>query len=83
MLVFSRKSFKIFINICCLLTVAFMIGYWLYKYEIEDRDIGEVDYVTFKEAAKVHYPTLSICFENPIICKRIMCITTKCLQDSF
>ena len=67
MMIFSRKDVTIFFNICCIVALIFMIGYWFYKYEIQDRDIGVVDYRTFKQEENIKYPIVSICFRNPIV----------------
>ena len=41
-----------------------MISYWIYKFEVEDRDIGVVDYQPF-ENADIEIPVLYTCLENP------------------
>ena len=43
-----------------------MLIYWAYKYEIEDRDIGVVDYVSLQHSDDIPFPVLSICLVNPI-----------------
>lgn len=47
-----------------------MIGYWFYKFEIEDRNVGVVDY-ELMENTDVEYPALSVCIENPFIQKEL------------
>ena len=47
---FNRKTFETCFWIICVIGVTCMIGYWLYKFEIDDRDIGVVDYKSFEEA---------------------------------
>ena len=44
-----------------------MIGYWFYKFEVEDRDIGVVDYVAIEEAVDIKPPVASLCFIDPFI----------------
>ena len=44
-----------------------MIGYWFYKFEVEDRDIGVVDYVLIEEAVDIKPPVASLCFIDPFI----------------
>ena len=56
---------KIFQMLCCIV-VLIMVGYWLYKFKIEDRDIGVVDYELL-EKAEVDFPAVSICFRNPFL----------------
>ena len=41
-----------------------MIGYWLYKYEIEDRDIGVVDYISLVDATDIDFPRLTLCIKS-------------------
>ena len=67
MILFERKVIKILFTIICSTVVAGMVGYWYYKYEIEDRDIGVVDYLTLEEATDVEFPVLTICLINPFV----------------
>ena len=60
---------KIFQMLCCIV-VLIMVGYWLYKFKIEDRDIGVVDYELL-EKAEVDFPVVSICFRNPFLEKEL------------
>ena len=62
-----QYSFKI----VCVIGVACGGSYWLYKYEVEDRDIGVVDYVAFEEATNVEFPVASVCFTNPFINQKL------------
>ena len=39
-----------------------MIGYWVYKFEIEDRDIGVVDFVPLDEGTDINLPFVTLCF---------------------
>ena len=41
-----------------------MVGYWFYKFNVEDRDIGTVDYTSFKDSSRISYPVASLCFES-------------------
>ena len=47
-----------------------MVGYWIYKYKVEDRSIGVVDYVLLREAEDIKLPVVSLCFENPFLKKK-------------
>ena len=72
MITFTRKNVKIFCNICCIMALVCMIGYWFYRYDIEDRDIGMVDYRSFKEEEEdVKYPIVAICFKTPIVERKL------------
>ena len=42
-----------------------MVIYWLYKYKVEDRDLGIVEYVSWKETENLEFPVASLCFQNP------------------
>ena len=44
-----------------------MIGYWFYKYEVEDRDIGIVDYIPLEEANEIEFPMATLCLVQPFI----------------
>ena len=48
-----------------------MTGYWLWKFAIEDRDIGVVDYVKFDSSFGVELPTATFCFFNPFLKSRM------------
>ena len=50
--------------IICFICVIIMISFWIYKFKIEDRSIGVVDYETL-EGAETELPVLSLCFMNP------------------
>ena len=54
-----------------------MVGYWLFKYEVEDRSIGVVDYELFREAEDIKLPVASLCFENPFIKKNSVYTTSR------
>ena len=49
-----------------------MVGYWIFKYGVEDRSIGVVDYVLLREAEDIKLPVASICFENPFSKKKFL-----------
>ena len=42
-----------------------MIAYWFYKFDVEDRDIGTVEYASFDEGPCIKYPVVSLCFYAP------------------
>ena len=48
-----------------------MIGYWLYKFVIEDRDVGVVDYELMEKAKDVEYPVPAFCFQDPFVENRL------------
>ena len=67
---FNRKWMKACFSCTCAVVVAFMVGFWFFKYAVEDREIGLVDYPLLKDT-KIKFPVASICFEDPFI-------VTKC-----
>ena len=67
MIMFTREKIKSSFTKACSIAVTFMIGYWIYKYKFEDRDIAVVDYFSLKDANHIEMPVPSICFKNPFI----------------
>ena len=63
----GRYYFRISCFTVCILGAAFMVGYWFYKFGIEDRDIGVVDYISFDEDKDITVPNLAICFLYPFL----------------
>ena len=53
----------------CIATVTVMIGFWFHKYQIEDRDVGVVDYVPLEDADEVDLPNPYLCFSVPFLRK--------------
>ena len=45
-----QKSFKGGFSFVCIIFWGIMMGYWIYKYDVEDRDIGVVDVIAFKQS---------------------------------
>ena len=70
MIVSNRKAIKLLFSIFCSFIVVCMVGYWIYKYKIEDRSIGVVDYVLLREAEDIKLPVVSLCFEHPFSKKK-------------
>ena len=61
------------LNICfnifkclCVLATAFMVGYWLVKYQ-QNYDITLIEYKSLDDISEFIYPELSICFVNPFL----------------
>ena len=63
----GKRNIKLFYNIICTLGFVIMSGYWFYKYEVQDRSIGIVDYLYLREIKDIELPVVSICFEDPFI----------------
>ena len=66
-----RSTFLYSYKSLCVVVVAFMVSYWVYRFGIEDRDVGVVDLVTFEESDDVEFPIASICFTNPFLDKKL------------
>ena len=64
----SRYVCKLAFSIVCFSVLVVMVGYWAYKYHIEDRDIAVVEYVSLS-TIQTHdmIPSPTICFKNPFI----------------
>ena len=57
--------FRYLYNALCVVCVICMVGYWFYKFDVEDRDIGIVDYIAFEDDSTIPYPVASLCFDTP------------------
>ena len=66
MAISSWRIFRLTLELTCYIGVVVMIGYWCYKYEVVDRDVGIVDYELL-EKVDVELPALSLCFSNPVL----------------
>ena len=71
MIMDSKKLFMSCYEALCVVCVIFMVGYWLYKFGVDDRDIGTVDYKFFKDFPEIKYPVASLCFENPFMSEKM------------
>ena len=56
-----------------MICVFVMIYYWVYKFLVEDRDIGVVDYEHIDES-DMEFPVVSICIQDPFLEKAIKSI---------
>ena len=71
MAVITKQSFKIGFTFNCMVAVTFMIGYWFYKYSIEDRDVGMVDYIHIEDEMEFKLPAVSFCFEDVVVATKL------------
>ena len=71
MAVLTKHSFKIGFTFICMVAVTFMIGFWIYKYTIEDRDVGMVDYVHIEDEMEFRLPAVSFCFEDVAVAAKL------------
>ena len=67
----GRETFRSVFKALCVVSVSFMIAYWAYKFKIEDRDIGVVDFVMLDENRDAKLPLVSQCFKNPFLNNKI------------
>ena len=83
MIFFERKAFKIFFTIICTIVVAFMVGFWCYKYEVEDRDIGVVDYTLLQDAEEIEFPAVSFCLKDPFLDEKLKAINSNITRETY
>ena len=67
----TKGNVKLCFTFSCVIIVAIMIGYWVYKFEIEDRDIGVVDFVPLDEGTDINLPFVTLCFIDPFVDERL------------
>ena len=60
-----------------------MVGYWFYKYKVEDRDIGVVDYVSLADAKEFQFSVVSLCFKHPFIDERLRKINSSITRRAY
>ena len=80
---FNRKLFRSCFTILCAIAVTFMVGYWFYKYQVEDRDIGVVDYIPFEDSKDFQFPVVSLCFKDPFIGERLREIDSSITRSAY
>ena len=51
----------------CVIILLFMTSYWVWKFAIEDRDVGVVDYIPFDRSFGIELPAVTFCFPNPFL----------------
>ena len=76
----KMEAFRLSMKLICISGLICMVGYWLYKFGIEDRDIGVVDYQSLDET-DVGRPVLAICVKNPFLDDEIRLVDSK-LNDT-
>lgn len=64
----TRKAIEILFTTTCFSVTIFMVGYWIYKYHVEDRDIAIVEHLSLSTIkAKNMIPLPTVCFKDPFI----------------
>ena len=66
-----RKTIKDAFSTVCISVVSFMVSYWVYKYQIEDRDIANVDFISIQDVKDTNIPYPTLCFKDPIIQQKL------------
>ena len=79
----NRRKFSFCFTIVCILTVAFMVGFWFHKYIVEDRDIGVVDYIPLEEANEIMFPAVSLCLESPFLIQQLSEISSNITDETY
>ena len=79
----DRKKCKVVYTIACVIAFIFMVGYWFYKYGIEDRDIGVVDYTSLEDAEEIKFPAVSWCFEDPFLDKNLKLLNSNVTRENY
>ena len=59
-----------------------MVGYWFYKFQIEDRDIAVVDYEQWDET-EVDLPIAGICVANPFLEENILAVFPEFKETTY
>ena len=62
----TGKFFNRAFSLICIIAVITMVSYWIYKYEVVDRNVGVVDYEVL-DKIKDDLPALAMCFMNPFL----------------
>ena len=71
MKILSEITFRYLFKAFCMVCLLSMVVYWIYKFVVEDRDIGTVDYLSFNEDSNVKHPVASLCFVDPIVDRKV------------
>ena len=74
MMLIERRTCRYLFSFICNIGVILMISYWLYKFMVEDRDVGVVDYELMEKAKDVEYPIPALCFQDPFIADKLQAI---------
>ena len=81
--IFTKGNVKLFFTFSCIIIVSIMIGYWFYKFGIEDRDIGVVDFVPLDEGTDIDLPFVTLCFIGPFVDERFKNLVPNISENSY
>ena len=65
-----KRSLRYLFAFVCVLAAISICVYWVYKYRL-DEDLSVITYRKFYEKENDVYPTVSLCFNNPFLAKRL------------
>ena len=65
-----KRSLRHLFAFLCVLAAISICVYWVYKYRL-DEDLSVITYRKFYEREYDDYPTVSLCFNNPFLTKRL------------
>ena len=65
-------AFRHLFTVVCIIGATIMVGYWFYKFDVEDRDIGVVDFIPLKDIPESDIPVPNLCFLNPFLPERLL-----------
>ena len=82
MSVCNRKLFRLMFVSTCMICVFGMIYYWVYKFLVEDRDIGVVDYEHIDES-DMEFPVVSLCIQDPFLEKAMNAIDPEINRTTY
>lgn len=83
MMLVCWKIFRTLFSTVCVTGLLLMVSYWYYKFEVEDRDIGVVDYLSFDEAKGLDLPSFVFCFQDPFAETRIQEVIPNVSTNSY
>ena len=75
--------FRCLFKAVCTVCVVCMVGYWFYKFDVEDRDVGIVDYTSFEDDSRIAYPVASLCFVQPFSREKVSQMTPELDTDHY
>ena len=59
-------------SLICVISLFCMASFWIWKFAIEDRDIGIVDYVRSKEALEFSHTVVSLCYRKSFVSQEMI-----------
>ena len=79
----KREHIKLVFTLICCITASCMTGYWIVKYQFEDRSIGLVDYASLKYDKDIKFPVLSLCFSSPFVKQKFQDLEPRINESTY